>query len=95
MANLQGKLHLSNDIHALHYYMITELTWKILIESQSRVTLSQLYWRFSIFNSLTSVKKRSESLSLWPVLSTLQMNPSAGFYDPSSGQDLLSVADNS
>lgn len=38
--------------------MVTELPYKIDVDSQSKLTLSQLYWKLSVFNSSTFYKKK-------------------------------------
>lgn len=63
--------------------MVIALPYKTDVDSQSKLTLSWLYWKFTMFNSSTfhkKKKKKSESLSLWTVGSTLYENPSEGFY---------------
>lgn len=53
---------------------------------KSKLTLPQLYWKFSIINSSTFYEKKiSKSLSLWTVGSKLAGNPSEGFCFPSCG----------
>lgn len=70
--------------------MVTELPYKIDVDSQSKLTLSQLYWKLSVFNSSTFYKKKSTSLSLWTVGSKLHVNPREGSSGPPQGGTRLS-----
>ena len=59
--------------------MVTGLPYKIHVDSQSKLTPSQLCWKFTMFNSSAFYEKKSERLSLWTVGSKLYENPSEGF----------------
>ncbi|KAI5281950.1 hypothetical protein MUG91_G109n15 [Manis pentadactyla] len=65
--------------------MVTEPPDKIYVDSQRKLTLSQWYWKFSMFNSLTFYKKKRKSLSLWQVAPKLHEKPGEGFTAPAAG----------